>query len=89
AFVIGFLRRDYGAAGLFAMQRGGALDPNQTVIALTVITLFVPCVANFLVMVRERGKRAALAIAAFITVYAFGIGAVMHAMFRLFAVRLS
>lgn len=89
AFVIGFLRRDYGAAGLFAMQRGGALDPNQTVIALTVITLFVPCVANFLVMVRERGKRAALGIAAFITVYAFGTGAVMHAIFRLFAVRLG
>jgi len=89
AFVIGFLRRDYGAAGLFAMQRGGALDPNQTVIALTVITLFVPCVANFLVMVRERGKRAALGIAAFITVYAFGIGALMHAIFRVFAVRLG
>ena len=89
AFVIGFLRRDYGAAGLFAMQRGGALDPNQTVIALTVITLFVPCIANFLVMIRERGKRAALAIAAFITVYAFGAGALMHAIFRLFTVRLS
>ncbi|MEO8378327.1 MAG: ferrous iron transporter B [Acidobacteriota bacterium] len=89
AFVIGFLRRDYGAAGLFAMQRGGALDPNQTVIALTVITLFVPCVANFLVMVRERGKRAALAIAAFITVYAFGTGALLHAIFRIFAVRLG
>ncbi|HET7712050.1 MAG TPA: ferrous iron transporter B, partial [Thermoanaerobaculia bacterium] len=26
AFVIGFLRRDYGAAGLFVMQRQGALD---------------------------------------------------------------
>ena len=89
AFVIGFLRRDYGAAGLFAMQRAGALDANQTVIALTVITLFVPCVANFLVMVRERGKRAALAIAAFITVYAFGIGAFLHAIFRIFAVRLG
>ena len=42
------------------------------------ITLFVPCVANFLVMVRERGKRAALAIAAFITVYAFGIGTLLN-----------
>jgi len=89
AFVIGFLRRDYGAAGLFSMQRGGALNANQTVIALTVITLFVPCVANFLVMVRERGKRAALAIAAFITVYAFGIGALLHGLFRLFSVRLG
>jgi ferrous iron transport protein B len=89
AFVIGFLRRDYGAAGLYAMQRGGALTANQTVIALTVITLFIPCVANFLVMVRERGKRAALAIAAFIVVYAFGIGALLNAALRIFSVTLT
>ena len=89
AFVIGFLRRDYGAAGLFAMQRAGALTPNQTVIALTVITLFIPCVANFLVMVRERGTRVALAIAGFIIVYAFGFGALMHAAFQYFGVKLS
>ncbi|HEX7809923.1 MAG TPA: nucleoside recognition domain-containing protein, partial [Thermoanaerobaculia bacterium] len=82
AFVIGFLRRDYGAAGLFAMQRGGALDPKQTIVALTVITLFIPCVANFLVMVRERGKRAALAIAAFITAYAFAIGTLLNMVLR-------
>ncbi len=89
AFVIGFLRRDYGAAGLYAMQRAGELTANQTVIALTVITLFIPCVANFLVMVRERGTRAALAIAAFIVVYSFGIGALMHAAFRYFSVMLT
>ena len=89
AFVIGFLRRDYGAAGLYTMQRAGALTPNQTVIALTVITLFIPCVANFLVMVRERGTRASLAIAGFIIVYSFGIGALMQAAFRYFAVTLT
>ena len=89
AFVIGFLRRDYGAAGLFAMQLKGALTANQTVVALTVITLFIPCVANFLVIVRERGKRAAMAIALFVTAYAFGIGAMMNAAFHLFHVRLS
>jgi ferrous iron transport protein B len=78
AFVIGFLRRDYGAAGLFAMQRDGALNATQTVVALTVITLFIPCIASFLVMIRERGKRAAFAIAAFVTAYAFGIGALLN-----------
>lgn len=78
AFVVGFLRRDYGAAGLFAMQRNGALNATQTIVALTVITLFVPCVANFLVMIRERGKRTAFAIAAFITFYAFSVGALMN-----------
>jgi ferrous iron transport protein B len=89
AFVIGFLRRDYGAAGLYAMQRGGALTANQTVVALTVITLFIPCIANFLVMVRERGKRTALAIAAFIVVYAFGVGALLNAALRFFSVTLT
>jgi len=77
AFVIGFLRRDYGAAGLYTMQRAGALNATQTV-----ISLFIPCVANFLVMVRERGARVALAIAGFIIVYSFGIGAVMHLVMR-------
>jgi ferrous iron transport protein B len=89
AFVIGFLRRDYGAAGLFAMQRGGALDPNQTVIALTVITLFIPCVANLLVMIRERGSRTAMAMALFIFVYAFAIGFLLNAAFRTFSVTLT
>ncbi len=89
AFVIGFLRRDYGAAGLFAMQRGGMLTANQTIVALTVITLFIPCVANFLVMIRERGTKAALAIAAFIVVYSFGVGALMHAALQYFSVNLS
>ncbi len=87
AFLIGFLRRDYGAAGLYAMQRAGQLDGVQTVIALTVITLFIPCVANFLVILKERGMRMGFAIAAFIIVYAFGVGALMHAVFSLFGVR--
>jgi ferrous iron transport protein B len=86
AFVIGFLRRDYGAAGLFAMQRAGHLTPNQTVVSLTVITLFIPCVANFLVMLRERGARTGFAMAAFIIVYAFGIGWAMNAALHFFGV---
>jgi len=88
AFVIGFLRRDYGAAGLFAMQRAGHLTPTQTVVALTVITLFIPCVANFLVMLKERGRRMGLAIAGFIIFYSFGIGVVLNAVIRFFGVRL-
>ena len=88
AFLIGFLRRDYGAAGLYAMQRAGQLDPLQTVIALTVITLFIPCIANFLVILKERGARAGSAIAGFILIYAFGIGIVMNFVFKAFGVRL-
>ena len=58
AFVIGFLRRDYGAAGLFMLcQKQGMLDPIQIVVSLAVITLFVPCIANFFMMVKERGMK--------------------------------
>jgi ferrous iron transport protein B len=35
-FVMGFLRRDYGAAGLFQMAHAGRLTGAQSVVALTV-----------------------------------------------------
>ncbi len=88
AFVIGFLRRDYGAAGLFMMQSQGKLDGIQTVVALTTITLFIPCVANFLVILKERGKKSGLLISAFILVFAFGFGALLNFTLRALGVSL-
>ena len=82
-FVMGFLRRDYGAAGLFLMARGGALTHVQAVVALTVMTLFVPCVANFLMIVKERGLRIGLAILVFVTVLAVGTGAALNTALRI------
>ena len=81
-FIMGFLRRDYGAAGLFQMSKAGQLDGVQAVVALTVMTLFVPCVANFLMMVKEQGLKAALRILAVVTVIALGTGAVLNAALR-------
>jgi len=85
-FVMGFLRRDYGAAGLFLMARSGALSNVQAVVALTVMTLFVPCVANFLMIVKERGLRTGVAILTFVTVMAVGTGAALNAALRIFHV---
>jgi ferrous iron transport protein B len=79
---MGFLRRDYGAAGLLSMSRGGALSGSQAVVALTVMTLFVPCVAQLLMMVKERGWRVALAIVGFVTPVAVLTGAGLNAVFR-------
>jgi len=53
AFIMGIMRRDFGAAGLYGM----ALTPKQTLIGLIVITLFVPCIASILVIVKERGLK--------------------------------
>ena len=83
AFVIGFLRRDFGAAGLYSMARHGQLTPAQILVAMVTITLFIPCIANFFMIVKERGWKTALAIAAFITPFALGVGAALNAVLRL------
>jgi ferrous iron transport protein B len=77
-FVMGFLRRDYGAAGLFSMAESGALTAAQSVVALTVMTLFVPCVANLLMIIRERGIRTGFAILAAVTAIALGAGTALN-----------
>jgi ferrous iron transport protein B len=74
AFIFGFFRRDFGAAGLFDLQTGGLLDPVQLTVAAVTLTLFVPCVAQFLVMQKERGWRTSLAIFFLVTGLAFATG---------------
>jgi len=88
-FVIGFLRRDFGAAGLFELARQGRLDPVQIVVSMVTITLFIPCIANFFMIVKERGWRTALAIAAFITPLALATGAAVRWALTTFPVRLQ
>ncbi|MGE5236441.1 MAG: ferrous iron transport protein B [Acidobacteriota bacterium] len=78
SFLIGFLRRDYGAAGFFALRQQGLLDGVQSLVSLVVITLFVPCIANFFMMVKERGAAVATAMVAFIVPFAFLVGGVLN-----------
>ncbi len=73
-FIIGFLRRDFGAAGLLAMNGDGLLDTVQVVVALVTITLFIPCIANLLMIVKERGWRIALMISLFVFPFALAVG---------------
>lgn len=51
AFVMGFVRRDFGAAGFFTMD----LTAAQLLVAMVTITLFVPCIASVMVILKERG----------------------------------
>ena len=41
AFLIGFLRRDYGAAGLYDMARNHEMDALQLVVSM--VTISVSC----------------------------------------------
>ncbi len=78
AFIFGFFRRDYGAAGLYDLQEKGLMEPRQLVVAAVTLTLFVPCVAQFLMMKKERGLRSATLIAVFVSFVAFGSGYLLN-----------
>jgi len=88
AFIVGFLRRDYGAAGLYMLARTGQMDPIQIVVSLVTMTLFVPCVAQFLVTIKERGWKRALLMACFIIPFAFLVGGILNFLLRHFRVSL-
>ena len=80
AFVMGFLRRDFGATGLFAMAH--TLSPIQAVVGMITITLFVPCFASLMMMVKEQGSKVALAMVAVIVPFAFLIGGLFNIALR-------
>lgn len=73
-FILGFLRRDYGAAGLFQLSKQGLLSPDQIIVSIITLTLFVPCLASFFMIVKERGARAALLMFSLITTFALLVG---------------
>jgi ferrous iron transport protein B len=73
AFIMGMVRRDFGAAGLYQL----ALTPRQIVVALVTITLFTPCIASLMVMLKERGTREALIVWSATWIVAFLVGGVL------------
>ncbi|MEE9200930.1 MAG: ferrous iron transporter B [Candidatus Brocadiales bacterium] len=85
-FILGFLRRDFGAVSIFKALEGeggpSTIDPIQLLVALVVITLFVPCIASFFVIIKEIGIARAMLIMAFIIPYAFLVGGVLNQILR-------
>lgn len=82
AFLYGFFRRDFGAAGLYELARKGLLTPAALTTAAITITLFVPCVAQFLMMKKERGLRVAAAVLVVATTVAFAVGGLVGWLLR-------
>jgi len=78
AFIFGFFRRDFGAAGLYDLQTSGLLSATQLTVAAVTLTLFVPCVAQFLMMKKERGFKVSLLIFIFVSVLAFASGWILN-----------
>ena len=78
AFLIGFMRRDYGAAGLYVLARQGLMSDVQILVSLVTITLFVPCIANVFMIIKEQGWKTAVLMTAFIFPFAFLVGGLLN-----------
>lgn len=72
-FILGIVRRDFAAFGLTDV----ALTPVQAVVAMIVITLFVPCIATVGVMIKERGMKVAMSVWVGSYICAFVIGGIL------------
>jgi len=78
AFLMGFLRRDFGVTGLFDMRMHGLLSPLQTVVSMITVTLFIPCLASLMMIAKERNFRTALGMLTFITPLAILVGGLVY-----------
>jgi ferrous iron transport protein B len=84
AFLLGLIRRDFAATGLFHMQSHGLLSPLQVVVSIVTITLFIPCIASLFMIIKERGARMALSMAVFIFPFALLVGGLLYRVLLLF-----
>lgn len=83
-FIMGFLRRDYGASGIYTLAQDGLLTGNQILVSAVVITLSVPCLAQSLMVVKEHGIKFASTVFVVITTYAILFGGTLRFIISLF-----
>jgi ferrous iron transport protein B len=74
AIVIGFLRKDV-AMGMLAPL---ALTPQQLVVGSVVLAMFFPCIATFVVLIRELGVKSMLISSAIMIVSALAVGGLLN-----------
>ena len=73
ALVSGFLRKDLAVGMLLSLN----MSPLQLVIAVTMLTIYFPCVATFSVLIKELGIKDMIKSACIMIVVAIIVGAIM------------
>ena len=80
AFIMGFIRRDFGTVGIMSMP----MLPLQQFVALITLTLFVPCIASTMVIFKELGWRDGIFMWPSVFITAFAVGGVLNRLLHLF-----
>lgn len=83
-FLFGFFRRDYGAAGLYDLNKQNLLTGRQLVVACVALTLFLPCIAQLLMNIKERGIKTGIYISLFILLISFFVAYIVNSVLGFF-----
>jgi len=70
AFIMGFIRREFGPAGILDIP----MSEGQKFVLMVTLTLFVPCITSVMVMFKERGWKEGALIWFSVFILAFFIG---------------
>ncbi|MFC1461996.1 ferrous iron transport protein B [Verrucomicrobiota bacterium] len=70
AFILCLARREVAAGFMMRMVEQGQLDYIQCIVAVTMLSMFAPCLANVVAIVKELGAKVAFAMAMAINVSA-------------------
>jgi len=81
-FILVLSRREVGAVYFKDMVDAGMVDYYQTVVGLIVITLFIPCFSNTMVMIKELGMKRAILTNALVIIIAVLVGGAANFLIR-------
>jgi ferrous iron transport protein B len=78
ALILCMARHEAAAGLIIKLIKAGQLNYVQCIVAVTITTMFVPCFANIMAMIKELGARRALAMAVIINASSFLIAACLN-----------
>ena len=82
-FLLAIIKKDLGAAELYAAVTQDSFSDEQITVVLVVMTLFVPCFASLMVLFKDRGPIVALSTWFGSFLLSFGVGALISRLLRL------
>ncbi|OQX86497.1 ferrous iron transport protein B [candidate division KSB1 bacterium 4484_87] len=84
AMVMSLARSEAGAVIVMDFAVKGILNARQIIVAVLVLTLFIPCISNVLAIIKELKLKAAIIMISIITITSFFIGGFVNFLLTFF-----
>ena len=78
ALILCMVRHEAAAGMIIKLIEKGELNYVQCIVAVTITTMFVPCFANIMAMIKELGTKSALTMSVIINGSSFFIAGILN-----------